>query len=255
LTVEPADHFVNWQQDAFGNFVARLVFPSRTRSLTITVGLIADMMVVNPFDFFIEEYAEHFPFEYEPELKADLAPYLRPVDDSAQAGIWKSGLPVPPDEGVPTVQFLAGLNSAVHRDVAYDVRMEAGVQTPDETLARAIGWRARCILAAPCCHHDIAAQLRDAQPRLGSAAMLRHGILRERFADVLTDALRAAILRQHGYRVDVVEFVESQHTPRNAMLRARRTEAPPGEELRTELDELTATWQVQPHLAKLLSQG
>ena len=64
LQVEPADHFVNWQQDAFGNFLARLVFPTRTRSLTITVGLIADMKVINPFDFFIEEYAEHVGFEY-----------------------------------------------------------------------------------------------------------------------------------------------------------------------------------------------
>src|ERR1700704_3932724 len=64
LQVEPADHFVNWQQDAFGNFLARLVFPDRARSLTITVGLIADMKVINPFDFFIEDWAEHIPFEY-----------------------------------------------------------------------------------------------------------------------------------------------------------------------------------------------
>ena len=68
LQVEPADHFVNWQQDAFGNFLARLVFPTRARSLTITVGLIADMKVINPFDFFIEEYAETFPFEYPKDL-------------------------------------------------------------------------------------------------------------------------------------------------------------------------------------------
>ena len=81
LQVEPADHFINWQQDAFGNFLARLVFPTRARSLTITVGLIADMKVINPFDFFIEEYAEHYGFAYPPELAADLEPYLRQVDE------------------------------------------------------------------------------------------------------------------------------------------------------------------------------
>ncbi|HEX5731107.1 transglutaminase family protein [Microbacterium sp.] len=139
LEVSPKEHFVNWQQDPFGNWVARLVFPEKIDHLKITVSLIADLMVINPFDFFIEEYAEYFPFEYDPALKADLAPYLRPVEDSEQAGIWKSALPALPEGGVPTVQFLAGLNSAVHRDVAYDVRMEPGVQTPDETLARAIG--------------------------------------------------------------------------------------------------------------------
>jgi uncharacterized protein (DUF2126 family)/transglutaminase-like putative cysteine protease len=139
LDVSPANHFLNWQQDPFGNWVARLVFPEKIDHLSITVSLVADLMVINPFDFFIEDYAERFPFEYEPSLKADLAPYLRPVDDSEQAGLWKESLPALPDGGMPTVQFLAGLNSAVHRDVAYDVRMEPGVQTPDETLRRAIG--------------------------------------------------------------------------------------------------------------------
>jgi len=82
LTVEPADHFVNWQQDAFGNFLARLVFPNRTRQLTITVGLIADLKVINPFDFFIEDYAETVPFTYPKALLEDLEPYLRPVDEA-----------------------------------------------------------------------------------------------------------------------------------------------------------------------------
>ncbi|HNA52184.1 MAG TPA: transglutaminase N-terminal domain-containing protein, partial [Mycobacterium sp.] len=84
LEVEPADHFVNWQQDAFGNFLARLVFPSRTRNLTIKVGLIADMKVINPFDFFIEDYAETFPFSYPKALREDLEPYLRPVDEGEE---------------------------------------------------------------------------------------------------------------------------------------------------------------------------
>jgi uncharacterized protein (DUF2126 family)/transglutaminase-like putative cysteine protease len=139
LDVSPATHFVNWQQDPFGNWLARLVFPEKTDKLEITVGLVADLMTINPFDFFIEEYAERFPFAYEDTLAADLAPYVRPVDGSGEAAAWREALPPLPVGGVPTVDFLADLNAAVHRDVAYDVRMEPGVQTPDETLARRIG--------------------------------------------------------------------------------------------------------------------
>lgn len=76
LRIAPDDHFINWQQDAFGNFLARVVFPNRTRQLSITVGLIADLKSVNPFDFFIEEWAEHIGFVYPPALAADLEPYL-----------------------------------------------------------------------------------------------------------------------------------------------------------------------------------
>ncbi len=82
MRVTPAEHWVNWQQDAFGNFLARLVFPEPTRELSITIGLIADLEVVNPFDFFIEDSAEYFPFTYSSELTADLEPYLRRVDES-----------------------------------------------------------------------------------------------------------------------------------------------------------------------------
>ncbi|KQP25571.1 DUF2126 domain-containing protein [Aeromicrobium sp. Leaf272] len=146
MKVSPGEHFVNWQQDPFGNWQARLVFPEKVTELDIDVSLVADLMVINPFDFFVEEYAETFPFTYEPQLAADLAPYLRPVGESgADAGPgpvvsqWRDTLPDLPDDGVPLVQFLAGLNDAVHRDVAYTVRMEPGVQTPDETLTRAIG--------------------------------------------------------------------------------------------------------------------
>ena len=139
LHVEPAGHFLNWQQDPFGNWMARLVFPERTDRLEITVGLVADLMVINPFDFFIEEYAERFPFAYEETLAADLAPYLRPVEDAEEVERWREKLPALPEDGVATVQFLADLNAAVHRDVAYSVRMEPGVQSPDETLRLAIG--------------------------------------------------------------------------------------------------------------------
>jgi uncharacterized protein (DUF2126 family)/transglutaminase-like putative cysteine protease len=148
LTVEPGDHFINWQQDAFGNFLARLVFPNRTRSLTITVGLIADMKVINPFDFFIEDWAEHWPgragFEYPKSLAEDLKPYLRPVDESEEGSgpgdltrAWVKNFTVGP--GTRTIDFLVALNRAVNADVGYSVRMEPGVQTPDRTLRTGIG--------------------------------------------------------------------------------------------------------------------
>src|SRR5215218_1549522 len=144
LTVEPADHFINWQQDAFGNFLARLVFPSRARSLTITVGLIADMKVINPFDFFIEDWAEQIPFEYPKALAEDLKPYLRPVDEGDEGSgpgdltqAWMKNFSVAP--GTRTIDFLVALNRAVNGDVGYSLRMEPGVQTPDFTLRTGIG--------------------------------------------------------------------------------------------------------------------
>jgi uncharacterized protein (DUF2126 family)/transglutaminase-like putative cysteine protease len=144
LTVEPADHFVNWQQDAFGNFMARLVFPSRTRSLTINVGLIADLKVINPFDFFIEEYAETVGFEYPKALAEDLKPYLRPVDENDEgsgpgdlAQAWVKDFSV--KSGTRTIDFLVALNHAINGDVGYSLRMEPGVQTPDFTLRTGIG--------------------------------------------------------------------------------------------------------------------
>jgi SAM-dependent methyltransferase len=123
----------------------------------------------------------------------------------------------------------------------------------DDALAQAVGWGAPLVLAAPCCHHDLSAQLRDATPPPGHAALLRDGILRERFADTLTDAVRALLLRTRGYRVDVVEFVESAHTPRNTLLRAVRTGAD-GADAQAELDALLAQWPVRPALAALLEQ-
>ena len=124
----------------------------------------------------------------------------------------------------------------------------------DDALARAVTWDAPLVLAAPCCHHDVAAQLRRAPTPAPYASLTRNGILRERFADTLTDALRASILRLVGYRVDVIEFVESQHTPRNTLLRAVRTGANAPESARAELEELTRTWGVHPKLAELLHE-
>ena len=124
----------------------------------------------------------------------------------------------------------------------------------DEALARAVRWGTGVILAAPCCHHDLQRQLAAAGPSPAPYALLtRHGILRERFTDVLTDAFRASLLRLVGYRVEVVEFVGSEHTPRNTLIRAVRTGARPTGEQVAEYRELAAAWGVQPRLAVLLS--
>ena len=122
----------------------------------------------------------------------------------------------------------------------------------DEALARAVTWQTPVILAAPCCHHDLHAQLSRTDAPEPYTMIARHGILRERFADVLTDALRASILRQHGYRVDTIQFVGSEHTPRNVMLRAARTGAEAGEHITREYAEMTQLWNVQPALARFL---
>jgi SAM-dependent methyltransferase len=124
----------------------------------------------------------------------------------------------------------------------------------DDALARAVTWQAPVVLAAPCCHHDVSAQLRRTPTPAPYALLTRSGILRERFADTLTDAMRAAVLRTVGYRVDVVDFVESRHTPRNTLLRAVRTGRSGSEEVRRELDELTGTWGVHPRLSELLRE-
>jgi SAM-dependent methyltransferase len=153
-----------------------------------------------------------------------------------------------------TVSFVQGdIATAVVPD-APDVvlALHACDTATDDALARAVEWEAPLVLAAPCCHHDVAAQLRRAPTPAPYSMLTRHGILRERFADTLTDAVRAGLLRLVGYRVDVVEFVESKHTPRNTLLRAVRTGATPSGRARAEYDDLTRTWGVHPALAERL---
>ena len=126
----------------------------------------------------------------------------------------------------------------------------------DDALARAVEWRTPLVLAAPCCHHDIAAQLRKAPTPAPYAMLTRHGILRERFADTLTDGLRASLLRLEGYRVDVMQFVGSRHTPGTTLLRGVRTGPPATSgEARREYDELVAAWGVHPRLGELLQRA
>ncbi len=144
LQVSPAAHYINWQQDAFGNFVARLVFPEPTKELSITVGLIADLEVVNPFDFFVEDYAEYFPFTYPAALAADLEPYLRPVDEgepgSGPGELLDDWVRVHRPQGrIRSIDYLVELNYALRNTVDYTVRMEPGVQSPDHTLRTQLG--------------------------------------------------------------------------------------------------------------------
>ena len=151
--------------------------------------------------------------------------------------------------------FVVGTIDGVQLEEQPDVvlALHACDTATDDALARAVEWEAPLVLAAPCCHHDIAAQLRRAPTPAPYAMLTRHGILRERFADTLTDALRASLLRLVGYRVEVVQFVESQHTPRNTMLRAIRTGNPVrGGSARREYDDMVAAWQVRPKLGELL---
>jgi len=148
LTVTPERHFINWQQDVYSNHVARLVFPQRSTELSIIVDLVAEMTVVNPFDFFAEEYAERYPFSYPPDLAEDLEPYLRRVDEpgappGSGAGPvlrdWLATLEGAGEEGQQLNDFLVGVNREVTADVGYSLRMEPGVQSPDVTLQRAVG--------------------------------------------------------------------------------------------------------------------
>jgi SAM-dependent methyltransferase len=154
--------------------------------------------------------------------------------------------------------FVVGTIGGAELDPAPEVvlALHACDTATDEALARAVGWGASLVLAAPCCHHDVAAQLRRSPTPAPYAMLTRHGILRERLADTLTDGLRATLMRLQGYRVDVVQFVESKHTPRNTLLRATLTGAPvKGGSLRREYDDLVEGWGIRPRLGELLDHA
>lgn len=136
LKVTPANHFVNWQQDPHGNWQARFVFPEKTTEFAVEVDLLADLEVYNPFDFFVEPYAEQFPFAYEPALAEELAAYR----EAEPAGpLLAELLATIPREPTQIVTFLVGLNQRLQNDVRYLIRMEPGVQTPEETLSSRAG--------------------------------------------------------------------------------------------------------------------
>lgn len=152
------------------------------------------------------------------------------------------------------VHFIEGTiaEASVATPVDITLALHACDTATDDALARGVRWQSELILAAPCCHHDIQRQLRVATPPVPYDLVTRHGLLRERWGDLVTDALRAQILRSVGYRTDLVEFVDSQHTPRNLLLRAHRTGSAATPEQEAGYQQLVAEWSLRPHLAGLL---
>jgi uncharacterized protein (DUF2126 family)/transglutaminase-like putative cysteine protease len=139
LNVRPEPHFLNWQQDPYGNWVARLVFPERADKLEIEVDLVADMTVINPFDFFVEEYADKFPFTYAPSLAKELIPFLETAPLGPRLTAWLTEFRATIQPGENTTLLLVRLNQLLQSQIKYLVRMEPGVQTPEDTLGNASG--------------------------------------------------------------------------------------------------------------------
>lgn len=131
LKVLPEKHFINWQQDPYGNFQARLVFPEKTRSLSFEVEVIADMTVINPFDFFVEKYAETYPFSYDKVLKKELQPYLELAENGPKLKAWLSQIT---REKTAIIDFLVALNMRLSQEIGYGIRLEPGIQSCEETL-------------------------------------------------------------------------------------------------------------------------
>ncbi len=131
LRVDPTDHFINWQQDPQSNYLARLVFPKKTAHLVVEVDLVAEMAVLNPFDFFLEPRAERFGFEYEDGQLRELAPYLVKLPATQRFAEFLSRIPRTPRH---IVDFLVDLNQRLQAEIRYLIRLEPGVQTPEETL-------------------------------------------------------------------------------------------------------------------------
>ncbi len=168
--VTPANHFINWQQDPQGNYVARLTFPDKVHSLRVEVDLVAEMAVYNPFDFFLEPSVEQFPFTYDEVQLRELDPFLRLEPLTPLLREYLATIDRTPRR---TIDVLVGLNQQLQSDVRYVVRLEPGVQTPDETLTlRSGSCRDTTWLLVQLCR------------RLGLAARFVSGYLIQLVADV-----------------------------------------------------------------------
>lgn len=137
LDIHPKKHFINWQQDPFGNYLARIVFPEKIKEFKVDVEVIAEMKVINPFDFFLEKYADHFPFSYEEQLKKELLPYFEIKEEGELLKTWLKKAEA--FKGQRTVDFLVALNRELNQDIAYTIRLEVGIQSCETTLGKALG--------------------------------------------------------------------------------------------------------------------
>ncbi len=137
MKIAPKDHFVNWQQDPFGNYLARIVVNDKTREFKVEVEVIAEMTVINPFDFFMEEYANTYPFTYTPQETKELSPYFEITENGPFLKAWLKEIAHLKD--MNTVDFLVAVNSALYQKLDYTVRMEPGVFTCEETLSNKLG--------------------------------------------------------------------------------------------------------------------
>lgn len=138
LNIDVGDHYLNWQQDPYGNYLARLLMNEPSRRFTVTVNLVAEMTVINPFEFFMDPEAEMYPFSYTPTTLKDLSPFLNvsPVFDGSALGQFLSKVDRSPRK---TIDFLVDLNRIVQEEINYSVRLEPGVQTCEETLTKKNG--------------------------------------------------------------------------------------------------------------------
>ncbi len=173
LNITPAKCFLNWQQDPYGNWVARAVFPEPTDALEIVVDLTADLTVINPFDFFVEPYAEQYPFAYAPALAKELIPFLETAPLGPRLDAWLRTFRATLTRAEGTVNMLVRLNQQLQHEIRYLVRMEPGVQDPEHTLDRACG---------SC--RDTGWLLVQIMRHLGLAARFTSGYLIQLVADV-----------------------------------------------------------------------
>lgn len=170
LQVTPKNQFINWQQDPFGNFLARVVFPEKVKQFRVEVDLVTEIRVFNPFDFFLEDYAESFPFVYEADLREELAPYLEIKERDSGLMAWLEACDRTP-RGI--IDFLVSVNQTLNQSLSYTVRLEPGIQSCEETLSLGTG---------SC--RDMAWFLCQAMRHLGLATRFASGYLIQLAQDV-----------------------------------------------------------------------